>query len=87
MPLNRTNYGLGVFGICFSGEAGFFVGLETPKLMRKNRNPLRRESRRLIEVPEYTIAQRQGTRDRENKGTKKRAPRSRIKTPQERQAQ
>ena len=27
---------------------GFFSGLETPKLMRKKRKPLRRESRMLI---------------------------------------
>ena len=27
---------------------GFFAGVETPKLMRKKRKPLRRESRTLI---------------------------------------
>jgi hypothetical protein len=30
-------------------EAGFLVGLETPKLIRKKRRPLRRESRMLME--------------------------------------
>jgi hypothetical protein len=51
------------FGAGFGTEFGFFAGLETPRLMRKKRNPLRRESRRLIEFPQYTIAEKQGTRE------------------------
>lgn len=31
--------------------AGFLVGLEMPKLIRKKRKPLRSESARLIEMP------------------------------------
>jgi hypothetical protein len=31
--------------------AGFLAGEETPKLMRKKRKPLRRESRRLMARP------------------------------------
>jgi hypothetical protein len=35
---------------------GFFAGLETPKLMRKKRRPLRRESRRFMWFLQSSIA-------------------------------
>lgn len=52
--IHRVNSGLRYyrcesgFGAGFEAAAGFFAGLETPKLIRKKRRPLRSESRKLI---------------------------------------
>jgi hypothetical protein len=43
------------FGCEFAG--GFFAGLETPKLIRKKRKPVRRESRRFMRFLQIRIAQ------------------------------
>jgi hypothetical protein len=48
-----------VHGRGFGAEwaTGFFVGLETPKLIRKKRRPLRRDSRRFMRFLQSSITQ------------------------------